>query len=332
VNADALCATWTASIAQRGGAVLWDVPPAAVVTATLDHQLSQAAAATLTVDGCQLPGWLQPTPRLHELRLARGGVPTFAGPILGVGATGGQLSLAAQDRMWWVLNRRRLAAAQGDASSVVAQLVDQASQQGDVGLDVHTVATGTPYVSTNILIGSDIEAAEARWVARAGVLQVGAEPFATIATTLTERDWTEPPAVFVDGVDYVSTVVGDTTYHANPGMWGETAATLPQGDPHGDYLTRSTTWGGSGETNGRGPRRLLSSNATDGSAAITIRKGVTVGDWEAWRPGAALRVDVDTGIAGLGLRGACEITALRVETGAGGAETTLSVDAATLAT
>jgi hypothetical protein len=212
-------------------------------------------------------------------------VATFAGPIVAVGATSGQLTVAAHDRMRWVMDRRRTAAAQGDAASVVRQLVEQADAQGPVGLDVHAAPQSTPYTSTNILIGSDIESSDARWTARAGILQVGAAPFASSGVTLTEADWDEPPAVFVDGLGYASTIIGDTTYHVSPGMWGERAATLSQGDPRADYLARSTTWADTGETNGRGPRRLLSSNATDGDAAISLRSGVELGDWDAWRPG-----------------------------------------------
>ncbi len=323
----ALCARWDAKIVQRGGPTVWAIPPDSIVVGSLDHRLSDVAVVSLTVDGCAAP--VAVTPWLHELHLARDGVATFAGPIVGVGATSGQLTVAAHDRMRWVMDRRRTAAAQGDAASVVRQLVEQADAQGRVGLDVHAAPQSTPYTSTNILIGSDIESSDARWTARAGILQVGAAPFASSGVTLTEADWDEPPAVFIDGLGYASTIIGDTTYHVSPGMWGERAVTLSQGDPRADYLARSTTWADTGETNGRGPRRLLSSNATDGDAAISLRSGVDLGDWDAWRPGAAVRVDVDTR-AGITLAGPCEITALHVGITQGGHEGAFSVDAATV--
>jgi hypothetical protein len=266
----ALCARWDAKIVQRGGPTVWAIPPDSIVVGSLDHRLSDVAVVSLTLDGCAAP--VAVTPWLHELHLARDGVATFAGPIVAVGATAGQLTVAAHDRMRWVMDRRRTAAAQGDAASVVRQLVEQADAQGRVGLDVHAAPQSTPYTSTNILIGSDIESSDARWTARAGILQVGAAPFASSGVTLTEADWDEPPAVFVDGLGYASTIIGDTTYHVSPGMWGERAVTLSQGDPRADYLARSTTWADTGETNGRGPRRLLSS-ATPPTATPPSRYG-----------------------------------------------------------
>ena len=83
----ALCARWDAKIVQRGGPTVWAIPPDSIVVGSLDHRLSDVAVVSLTLDGCAAP--VAVTPWLHELHLTRDDVATFAGPIVGVGATSG---------------------------------------------------------------------------------------------------------------------------------------------------------------------------------------------------------------------------------------------------
>lgn len=336
MSAAALCARWSATIRQRNGPELWSVPAEAVLAGSIDSALSEVATAEVSLRGCDVPDWLQIAPRLHEVELSRDGESAFVGPVVVPAASDGELVLVCADRMWWAMNRRRLRTVQGDASTVTAALIAQAAEQGHIGLEVVTTPSGWHAEASDLLIGTSVDDAGARWMCRDEIVQVGSVPFATVERTYTADDWDKPPAVSIDGAQYAPTIMSsDGVYHASPGLWGESADVINDGDPRAAYLERSAVWVDSGEQYSRGPRVELSSGARSGDAAVSLRRGVPVGDWAAWRPGGLLRLAVDTrcGIV-LGTRSApvsAEITALRVAFGAGGHETSLSVDASSTA-